>query len=261
MRCHPKESMNKKTTTFGFKKVLTSEKAKLVADVFSSVASRYDLMNDLMSLGIHRRWKNTFVHQITQASPCMNNFVDVGGGTGDIAFKLKQNRPSADAYVVDINHAMLLAGKSRAIDVGLFKQINWIRANAEVLPFKDATFDVYVTAFCFRNITNLGQALAEAYRVLKPGGKFFCLEFSKVDNSILNFFYKVWSFQVIPKLGRLVTKNESAYQYLVESIDRFYTAEAFKALIEQAGFLGSKFTKLSQGITAIHSGVKPVINK
>lgn len=245
-----------KTTSFGFKKVLLEEKEHLVKNVFSSVASKYDLMNDLMSLGIHRLWKRSFVQQILDVVPFKGKCLDVGGGTGDITFQLLKESPSLIPVILDVNHEMLVEGKSRALDKGFHNKISWVRANAEQLPFIDNYFDVYVSAFCYRNITNIQRALKEALRVLKPGGSFFCLEFSKVENKVLNHAYKWWSFNVIPKIGEIVGKNQAAYKYLVESIDRFYGPEELRLMIEKAGFKAVKVKILSSGIVAIHSGLK-----
>ena len=245
----------KQTTNFGFKKVLLGEKAKLVENVFSSVANKYDLMNDIMSWGIHRWWKAHLIQEIAQLKP--TKIIDVGGGTGDITFGLKEKLPEAQCMVLDINHDMLVQGMEKACNKGyLSEDIHWICANAEALPFQDNYFDVYVTAFCFRNVTSISTALKEAFRVLRPGGKFYCLEFSKVQNPVFNTLYKAWSFKVIPKIGKLVPNNEGAYQYLVESIERFHSAAKFKHIISQAGFSDVTYESLTNGIVCIHKGLK-----
>lgn len=246
--------MNEEKTNFGFKKVPVSEKRKLVKNVFNEVAPVYDLMNDLMSLGIHRIWKTEFVKIILENNH--NKVLDVGGGTGDIAFKLKEKNNKLDTYVFDINKQMILKGKERALDLGYLNSISWILGNAENLPFKDNTFCAYSTAFCFRNLTSISKALKEAYRTLRKGGKFYCLEFSKVDNDALAKLYKLWSFKVIPIIGELMAKNKNAYKYLVESIDKFYAPLDYKILIEEAGFSNVTYKPLSFGVSAIHMAVK-----
>lgn len=246
--------MKEEKTNFGFKKVPISEKRNLVKNVFSEVAPVYDLMNDLMSLGIHRLWKKEFVKLILESNH--NHILDVGGGTGDIAFKLKEKNTKLKTYVFDINKQMILKGKERSLDLGYLNNITWILGNAENLPFKDNYFCAYTTAFCFRNLTNIAEALKEAYRVLKKGGKFYCLEFSKVENDTLAKLYKLWSFKVIPKIGQIMAKNKNAYQYLVESIDKFYAPLDYKLLIEQAGFTNVSYKSLSFGVSAIHTAVK-----
>lgn len=246
--------MQNKKTNFGFKEVFWDEKYKLVKDVFSGVAPVYDLMNDLMSLGVHRIWKKQFVDLILENKS--TNLLDVGGGTGDIVFKLKKLQQNIDTYVLDINKEMLLRGVERSLDLGYLNKITWLLGNAENLPIKDSSFSAYSTAFCFRNLTNIQEALKEAFRVLKKGGRFYCLEFSKIDNESLAKLYNLWSFKVIPKIGKMVAKNKDAYQYLVESIAKFFNAQDFKQLITEAGFSNVTYKSLSFGIACIHTGVK-----
>ncbi|MGV3278969.1 bifunctional demethylmenaquinone methyltransferase/2-methoxy-6-polyprenyl-1,4-benzoquinol methylase UbiE [Rickettsiales bacterium LUAb2] len=246
--------MNEDKVSFGFKKVFKNEKYKLVKDVFDSVAPVYDRMNDLMSFGVHRVWKDNFTDQIIKNNP--KNLLDVGGGTGDIAFRCLAKKPSLDAYVTDINYKMLQEGLKKSYDLGLFNKVDFITSNAEKLPFKNDSFDAYSISFCIRNVTDIPKALSEAHRVLKKSGKFYCLEFSHVDNAVLSKAYDLWSFKVIPQIGNLVAKNKAAYTYLSESIRKFPKVEEFKKMIEQAGFKSVTYNTLSFGIAAIHIATK-----
>lgn len=243
-------------THFGFQTVDSTLKEKLVGQVFSSVASRYDLMNDVMSLGIHHYWKNRML-QVLAPTPG-STLLDVAGGTGDISFRfLKKTGGAATSSrvtVCDINAAMLGEGRKRSIDRNILQGINWVCGNAEHLPAPDMSFDYYTIAFGIRNVTHIDQALREAYRVLKPGGKFVCLEFSKVHPDILAKCYDTYSFRVIPKLGKLITGDADSYQYLVESIRRFPSQDDFATMIRDAGFSQVRYENLNQGIVAIHSG-------
>jgi len=247
---------------FGFKKVDRDEKANLVKEIFSGVAKKYDLMNDLMSAGIHRLWKDKMVEEITNYESGITNLkiIDVAGGTGDIAFriakKLRAARKNFSIDVVDINQEMLDVGKVRAVDLNLFSNLKFTCCDGEKLCFADQTFDFFTIAFGIRNFTNIDLALAEAYRVLKPGGKFICLEFSKVNDYFLQKIYDAYSFKVIPKIGEVVLKDRASYQYLVESIRKFPSQEQFKKMIEAAGFKNVSYQNLSFGIAAIHVGVK-----
>ena len=242
-----------KSTHFGFKNVDIAEKVKLVKNVFDSVSGKYDLMNDLMSGGTHRLWKKEFVKMLEPN--CNKTLLDVGGGTADIAIDFL-NHGGKKAIVLDINTNMLDYGKEKSLNHGYVSSIDFICANAEKLPIKDNIIDCYSTAFCLRNVTNIEKALAEAYRVLKVGSKFFCLEFSKVDNEVIAKLYDAWSFKVIPKIGKYVAKNEDAYTYLVESIRKFPKQEEFATLIKQAGFKNVGYKNLSVGIACIHYGEK-----
>jgi demethylmenaquinone methyltransferase/2-methoxy-6-polyprenyl-1,4-benzoquinol methylase len=249
-----------KFTDFGFKKVKIGDKANLVKDVFDNVASKYDLMNDFMSAGLHRLWKDKMVEEINLKNNEKYNFIDVAGGTGDISFRiakksLKQNAKS-QIEVVDINQEMLEYGKKRAIDNNLFKYLNFNCADGEKLPYKNNEFDFYTIAFGIRNFTNIDKGLEEAYRVLKKGGKFICLEFSKVNNEILSKIYDLYSFNIVPKIGKLVADDEDSYQYLVESIKKFPNQEKFKNMIEEAGFKRVSYQSLTFGTVAIHIGYK-----
>lgn len=238
------------TTHFGFKTVREEEKADLVRGVFDSVAPKYDLMNDLMSLGIHRAWKNRLMDKLRPHAG--QKLLDVGGGTGDIAFKYLEHGGD-DVTVFDINSEMLAVGRDRAIDKGILSGITWMQGNAEELPFADATFDAYTIAFCIRNVTRIDRALREARRVLKPGGHFLCLEFSRVVQPGLNQIYDLYSFSILPKLGEIIAKDRESYQYLAESIRRFPDQETFKAMIEDAGFGVATYENLTGGISCIHS--------
>ncbi len=248
--------MTKRTTTdFGFQDVDSNEKTKLVNDLFKRVANRYDLMNDVMSLGIHRWWKDQFIQRIAPKKD--EKFIDVAGGTGDIALRLlKKSTPLSNITVYDINLNMLEEGRARAIDEGVIKGLQWICGTAENLPFPDNAFDVYTIAFGLRNITSKENALKEALRVLKPGGRFYCLEFSKVKHPLLEKAYSLYSFNIIPKIGALIAKDKAAYQYLVESINRFPTQEELSLMIKEAGFASVSYQNLTQGIVAIHEGIK-----
>lgn len=248
--------MTTQSTSFGFKSVKIDEKQKLVNDVFSKVADRYDLMNDLMSGGLHRIWKNILIDWLAP-SPHANKFklLDVAGGTGDIARKfLAASGKTSQAMICDISEDMLRAGRTTTGNSSLRNRLTHICGNAEDLPFEDRSFDAYTIAFGIRNVTRIDRALAEAFRVLKPGGRFLCLEFSQVDVPILSEVYEQYSFKAIPQIGRLVTGNPEAYQYLVESIRRFPDQESFLQLIADTGFENTKFRNLSGGIAAIHSG-------
>ncbi|OIR09029.1 ubiquinone/menaquinone biosynthesis C-methyltransferase UbiE [mine drainage metagenome] len=239
------------TTHFGFRTVREEEKASLVRDVFDGVASRYDLMNDLMSAGIHRLWKSAMIDWL-HPRPGMT-LLDVGGGTGDIAFRFRAKGGGA-VTVCDINKEMLSVGRDRAVDRNILAGIDWVCGDAEHLPFPDRSVDAYTIAFCLRNVTHIDLALAEARRVLKPGGRFLCLEFSKVVVPVLDKLYDEYSFRILPHIGKLVAGNREAYQYLVESIRQFPPQEALAQRMRDVGFEQVKYRNLSGGIAAIHSG-------
>jgi demethylmenaquinone methyltransferase/2-methoxy-6-polyprenyl-1,4-benzoquinol methylase len=239
------------TTHFGFKTVAEDEKVSLVRNVFDSVASKYDLMNDLMSAGVHRLWKSAFLDMLRPRPD--QTLLDVGGGTGDIAFGWKK-RGGGPVTVCDINREMLSVGRDRAVDRNLLGGLTWVCGNAEELPIPDRSVDRYTIAFCLRNVTHWDKAIAEAYRVLRPGGRFMCLEFSRVIVPGLREAYDSYSFNVLPKVGGMVTGNAEAYQYLVESIRKFPPQEEMAAMVEAAGFARVEVRNLSAGIAAIHSG-------
>ena len=251
------DSANPEKSHFGFKDIDAAEKAGMVKGVFENVASKYDVMNDFMSGGLHRLWKASLIDSINPM-PHMA-LIDVAGGTGDISFrfidKLKDKTKTLPLVTVcDINQAMLDVGKDRAIDKGMISGINWVCGDAEKLPFDDCSFDVYTIAFGIRNVTHIDKALAEAKRVLKPGGHFLCLEFSNPDQDMLRKIYDWYSFNIIPTLGGLVADDKESYQYLVESIRRFPKQKAFQEMIDTAGFERASYRNLSGGIVAIHSG-------
>ncbi len=247
----PPAGTEEDTTHFGYQTVPEGEKASLVRDVFDSVATRYDLMNDLMSAGVHRLWKKAFIEWLNP-HPGMR-LLDVGGGTGDIAFRFLR-RGGGHVSVCDINTEMLEVGRDRAIDDNILDGVTWLCGDAEALPVVDASMDAYTTAFCIRNVTRIPAALEEARRVLRPGGRFLCMEFSQVVLPVLDRLYDVYSFRVMPALGELVTRDREAYQYLVESIRRFPPQDAFAAMMADAGFERVTYRNLWGGITAIHSG-------
>ncbi|XP_047447669.1 2-methoxy-6-polyprenyl-1,4-benzoquinol methylase, mitochondrial [Mugil cephalus] len=276
-----------RSTHFGFETVPEAEKAKKVYKVFENVAQKYDVMNDAMSLGIHRLWKDTLLH-VMHPQPGAQ-LLDVAGGTGDIAFRFleyiqsqreRQKRRAARssqtpswqdisngytteeeprvsrAVVCDINKEMLKVGKQKADSVGISAGLSWVVGDAEELPFDDDQFDIYTIAFGIRNVTHIDQALQEALRVLKPGGRFMCLEFSKVTNPLLARLYDAYSFQMIPVLGEVIAGDWKSYQYLVESIRKFPDQEEFKHMIEETGFYSVQYYNLTGGVVALHSGFK-----
>ena len=250
--------MENNKTHFGFKEVDRDQKSNLVKNIFSNVAKKYDLMNDLMSAGTHRLWKNNMIN-------CIDFFdnikiIDVAGGTGDIAFRIaKKAQEKSLNYqieVVDINPQMLEVGRSRAVDMNLFSHLNFVENDGENLKFADESFDVFTIAFGIRNFTNIDKGLREAHRVLKKGGKFICLEFSKVEDIFLQKIYDTYSFKIIPKIGEFILKDHDSYQYLVESIRKFPDQKSFAKLIENSGFSRVGYQNLTFGACAIHWGFK-----
>ncbi|MGH6846573.1 MAG: bifunctional demethylmenaquinone methyltransferase/2-methoxy-6-polyprenyl-1,4-benzoquinol methylase UbiE [Methylocella sp.] len=244
-------------THFGFSRLPLQDKQARVDAVFHKVASRYDLMNDLMSGGLHRIWKDIFVSRIKPSRKIRFRHLDVASGTGDIAFRVaRAGSPLTEVVVLDINAGMLEEGRRRAAKRHFDAALDFVEANAEELPFADDSFDAYTIAFGIRNVSRIDKALTEARRVLRRGGKFLCLEFSNVNVPVLDRLYEAYSFHVIPRIGRLVAGDDKPYRYLVESIARFPDAESFCGKIARAGFERAAFTRLTGGIVAIHSGWK-----
>ncbi|XP_040078907.1 2-methoxy-6-polyprenyl-1,4-benzoquinol methylase, mitochondrial [Ixodes scapularis] len=266
------EALRDHYTSFGYQKVAEHEKTEKVREVFDSVADNYDLMNDVMSAGIHRLWKDRLI-SVLGPLPGMQ-LIDVAGGTGDVSIRFLNAaryqelqaessfppesegsaREVARAHVVDINREMLSAGKRSKGHI--YPDISWTQGDAENLPFGDNLFDAYTISFGIRNVTHIDRVLSEAHRVLKPGGRFLCLEFSRVENPLLRSVYDSYSFQVIPVMGLLLARDWKSYQYLVESIRKFPSQEIFKDMIEAAGFKEVTFENLLGGVAAIHSGFK-----
>jgi demethylmenaquinone methyltransferase/2-methoxy-6-polyprenyl-1,4-benzoquinol methylase len=243
-------------TSFGFRDVAEADRQGLVNEVFSSVAERYDLMNDLMSGGLHRLWKSDFITMLNPPSGATPfRLLDVAGGTGDVALKfISRGGPGCTATICDISPEMLSVGQRKVTAAGLDDRVSIVEGNAEALPFADRSFDAYTIAFGIRNVTHIDRALAEARRVLKPGGRFLCLEFSHVDVPLLDNLYDFHSFQVIPRLGQWAAGAAEPYEYLVESIRKFPPQEAFAGMIRDAGFERVSYRNLTGGIAAIHSG-------
>lgn len=244
-------------TNFGFQSVGQGEKQARVNDVFHKVADRYDLMNDLMSAGLHRSWKNAMVSWLAPPKNQPFKVLDVAGGTGDIGFRIAE-RAGTQAQIItcDINTSMLEVGAQRATKRGLSEQVSFVEGNAEELPFEDHSFDAYTIALGIRNVPRLAQAVREARRVLKRGGRFLCLEFSQPDVPGFDKIYDAYSFHGIPLMGELVMKDRESYQYLVESIRRFPNQERFKQIIADSGFDQVRYRNLNGGAVALHSGWK-----
>lgn len=238
-------------TDFGFQRVPMVDKAGMVAEVFASVAPKYDLMNDLMSVGIHRLWKAEMIAWLKPRGAM--RIADVAGGTGDIAFRILERAADAHVSVCDINPAMLTVGRDRALDRGILDNIDWLCGDAEALPLADGSVDAVTIAFGIRNVTRLDAALAEARRVLRPGGRFLCLEFSHVALPALEPLYDAYSFKLLPLLGEIVANDRESYQYLVESIRQFPDQETFKTMITDAGLGQCRHRNLSGGVAALHS--------
>jgi len=244
---------NPESTSFGHETVTADEKTSKVLGVFDNVATKYDIMNDVMSAGVHRIWKDKFVEMV--APKPNDKILDVAGGTGDIAFRMyKATRGKANITVSDINESMLGVGRDRAYDRGI-TGCGWVPANAEKLPFEDDSFDIYTIAFGLRNVTHIDDALREAARVLKKGGKFYCLEFSHVDNPIVGKFYDLYSDHLIPQFGQMIANDRESYKYLVESIRKFPTREDLKNRLVEAGFVSSKVETMTFGVVAIHEAI------
>ena len=240
-------------TDFGFETVPVNEKQSRVADVFSSVASSYDIMNDLMSGGVHRLWKDALMDWL---APCKGQvLIDLAGGTGDIALRFLK-RGGSHVHVVDINPDMISAGKKRRDIKAYSNQLDWTVASAEDIPLQTGTAERVTISFGLRNVTDRDMALREVFRVLKPGGRFCCLEFSTVQNPTFSKLYDLWSFNTLPQLGRMVARDEAAYRYLAESIRTFPAQHDLARMMSEAGFAQVRFRNLSNGVAAIHSGWK-----
>jgi demethylmenaquinone methyltransferase/2-methoxy-6-polyprenyl-1,4-benzoquinol methylase len=242
------------TTHFGFETVPEAEKAKKVQGVFTSVASKYDVMNDVMSLGIHRIWKEAMMDWL--APRPSQKLLDVAGGTGDISFKFLKRAGSGHATVLDITENMLIEGRKRAAANQVLDSLNWVVGDAMALPFADSSFDVYTISFGIRNVTRPQEALNEAFRVLRPGGRLMVLEFSQIPVPLAQKAYDFYSYNVIPRMGKLIANDRDSYQYLIESIRKFPNQETFLSMVRQAGFENANYRNLSLGIVALHSGWK-----
>ena len=242
------------TTHFGFQSVPESEKVGRVRGVFSSVASKYDVMNDVMSGGAHRIWKDAMMDWLSPRSG--QQLLDVAGGTGDISFRFLKRAGHAHATVLDLTNEMLEEGKSRAEAAQLKGSLDWVVGDAMALPFADNSFDIYAISFGIRNVTRPQDALNEAFRVLKPGGRLMVLEFSQIPNDLLQWIYDRYSFSVIPNMGELIANDRDSYQYLVESIRKFPDQDTFLGMVQAAGFEIAKYRNLTMGVACLHSGWK-----
>src|SRR6056297_708870 len=246
--------MSEKTTHFGFETVPEDEKAGRVKGVFGSVASKYDVMNDAMSMGIHRVWKDAMMDWLSPRAG--QRLLDVAGGTGDISFRFLRRAGRGHATVLDLTEPMLMEGRKRAEAAQMAESLDWVVGDAMALPFDDATFDVYTISFGIRNVTRPDAALREAFRVLKPGGRLMVLEFSQIPNDLMQKAYDLYSFNIIARLGQAIANDRDSYQYLVESIRKFPDQETFLGMVRDAGFGNAKYRNLSMGIACLHSGWK-----
>ncbi len=250
------EQNKKSTTDFGFREVPVDEKVKHVADVFHSVAGKYDLMNDLMSGGIHRFWKKLTIEQ--SGARRGHSILDIAGGTGDLTIRFSRIvGPTGKVVLADINDSMLKVGRDRLMDRGVAGNVEFVQANAECLPFPDNTFDVITIAFGLRNVTDKDAAIRSMTRVLKPGGKVMVLEFSKTNNPALTKLYDFYSFNILPKMGQLIAGDAESYQYLAESIRMHPDQETLKGMMQNAGLVNCKYQNMTGGIVALHTGIKP----
>jgi len=248
------DQQNAKTTHFGFQDIPEEEKAGRVRGVFGSVASKYDIMNDVMSVGIHRLWKDAMMDWLAPRPG--TKLLDVAGGTGDISFRYLARAGNAHATVLDLTEPMLIEGRKRAEASQQAAQLDWVVGDAMALPFEDNSFDVYTISFGIRNVTRPQEALNEAYRVLRPGGRLMVLEFSQIPNEMMQKAYDLYSFNIIPRMGQLIANDRDSYQYLVESIRKFSDQDTFLGMVRKAGFGNAKYRNLSLGIACLHSGWK-----
>jgi demethylmenaquinone methyltransferase/2-methoxy-6-polyprenyl-1,4-benzoquinol methylase len=239
-----------KLSNFGYSKVTTKEKTKLVQKVFSDVANNYDLMNDVMSFGAHRFWKKSFIDIVNPSSG--DKIIDVGSGSGDLVLEILKRGLKLKIDMVDLNKAMLLEGKKRIKNTN----VKFFQQNAENLSFLDNIYDKYLISFCLRNVTDIDQSFKEAFRILKPGGQYYCLEFSRPNSFVLTNIYAYYKSNIIPSLGKIFSNNRDAYNYLNESIELFPNQDELKKRIETAGFKSVKYTNLFDGIVSIHTGYK-----
>jgi len=247
-------NQSEKTTHFGFETVTESEKAGRVQGVFGSVASRYDIMNDVMSGGIHRVWKDAMMDWLAPRSG--QKLLDVAGGTGDIAYRFLKRAGQGHATVLDLTEEMLVEGRKRAEASQMVDQLDWSVGDAMALPFPDNSFDVYTISFGIRNVTRPQDALNEAFRVLRPGGRLMVLEFSQIPNPAMQWAYDRYSFNLIPLMGQLIANDRDSYQYLVESIRKFPDQDMFLKMVRSAGFENAKYRNLTAGVACLHSGWK-----
>ncbi|MEM7074007.1 MAG: bifunctional demethylmenaquinone methyltransferase/2-methoxy-6-polyprenyl-1,4-benzoquinol methylase UbiE [Pseudomonadota bacterium] len=246
--------MTVETTHFGYEDIPEDEKAGRVRGVFGSVAGKYDVMNDVMSAGIHRLWKDAMMDWLAPRPG--QRLLDVAGGTGDIAFRFLRRAGTGHATVLDLTEDMLIEGRKRADAAALDAQLEWVVGDAMALPFADRSFDVYAISFGIRNVTRPDVALSEAYRVLRPGGRLMVLEFSQIPNTLMQRIYDIYSFNIIPRMGQAIAGDRDSYQYLVESIRRFPDQETFLEMVRAAGFGQAKYRNLSLGVACLHSGWK-----
>jgi demethylmenaquinone methyltransferase/2-methoxy-6-polyprenyl-1,4-benzoquinol methylase len=246
--------MTDKTTHFGAQTIPEDEKAGKVRNLFTDVANKYDVMNDVMSMGIHRIWKEAMMDWLAPRPG--QKLLDVAGGTGDVSFKFLKRAGHGHATVCDLTEGMLIEGRKRAEAEAMQDSLDWVVGDAMDLPFENNTFDVYTISFGIRNVTRPQEALNEAYRVLKPGGRLMVLEFSQLPNPAMQKAYDLYSFNVIPRMGQLIANDRDSYQYLVESIRNFPDQETFLGMVRAAGFEQAKYRNLTMGIAALHSGWK-----
>ena len=239
-----------KLSNFGYSKVTTKEKTKLVQKVFSDVANNYDLMNDVMSFGAHRLWKKFFIDIVNPSAG--DKIIDVGSGSGDLVLEILKRNLNLKIDMVDLNKAMLLEGKKRIKN----NNVKFFQQNAESLSFFDNRYDKYLISFCLRNVTDIDQSFKEAFRILKPGGQYYCLEFSRPNSFFLANIYSFYKSNIIPTFGKIFSNNRDAYNYLNESIDLFPTQDELKKRLESAGFKSVKYTNLFDGIVSVHKGYK-----